>query len=173
MTTTLIGRRDSQRGQALIETGIVVTLLVVIVLGIIEFGWVFFALQMITNAARDGARAAAALQNRGTCGNILDSSSIGPLVTNELSGVAAVDGNAAASCGCGAGVCVAQCVATAGGGAPTCSAIPGAAPCPTYTGTDIPVVKVTVGGHISDVFGLLRRTPYPFCRVMTFRDEGR
>jgi len=173
MATTLTRRRDNQRGQALIETGIVISLLIVVVLGIIEFGWVFFALQMITNAARDGARVAAALQNRGTCGAILDSSSVGPLVRNELTGVVAVDGNSAASCGCAGGVCVTQCVASSGGGAPTCSAVPTTPPCTTFTGTDIPVVKVTVAGHISDVFGLLGTNRYPFCRAMTFRDEGR
>ena len=146
----------------------VIGLMTVITLGIIEFGYVFFALNMVTNGARDGARAAAALQNRGACGGISDSSSIPPLVRAQLNGIVTVDGG---SC-CGAGVCVDQCVATSGG-AQTCTAPPTASPCPTYTGTDIPTVKVTVAGHIPLLFGLLGPTSFSFCRTMSFRDEGR
>jgi Flp pilus assembly protein TadG len=151
----------------MIETGLVIALLVAVVLGIVEFGYYFFALHMVANAARDGARVAAALQNRGGCGAISDSSSIGPLVTNQLTGIVTIDGGAC----CGGGVCVTQCVATAGGTS-TCSTPP-ATNCPAYTGTDIPTVKVTVAGHIPVLFGLMGSSPFAFCRSATFRDEGR
>jgi Flp pilus assembly protein TadG len=45
-----------RRGQALAEFGIVVLLLVVMLFGIIEFGRMFMIANMITHAARDGAR---------------------------------------------------------------------------------------------------------------------
>ena len=48
-----------RRGQALAEMGIVVLLLVVMLFGIIEFGRMFMVANMITHAARDGARFAA------------------------------------------------------------------------------------------------------------------
>ena len=165
--------RRSERGQVLAETGMVITLLIIITLGIIEFGWVFFALHMVTNAARDGARAASALLNRGTCGDFTDTSSIAPLVTNRLTGIANVDGSGAGGC-CQAGVCVQQCDAAADGTLSNCAVADPGPGCRRYpTGDPIPVVKVTVAGHISDIFGLLGNRLYPFCRAVTFRDQGR
>jgi Flp pilus assembly protein TadG len=49
------------RGQALAELGIVIVLFVFIGLGIIEFGRAWMIINIATHAARDGARAAAAL----------------------------------------------------------------------------------------------------------------
>ncbi|PYP98536.1 MAG: hypothetical protein DMD34_02320 [Gemmatimonadetes bacterium] len=83
-------QRWKQRGQALVETALTIALLLIVVLGIVEFGYAFFALHMVENAGRDGARAAAALQNRGTCGAISDSSSIPPLVRSEINGILGV-----------------------------------------------------------------------------------
>ena len=51
--------RNGQRGQALVETGIVIVLFVLLGMGIIEFGRAFMITNMITHAARDGARIAA------------------------------------------------------------------------------------------------------------------
>ena len=163
--------RRNENGQVLAETGLVIGLLIIVTLGIVEFGWVFFALHMVTNAARDGARAASALLNRGTCGDFTDTSTIGPLVTSRLTGIATVDGSVAGGC-CPAGVCVQQCNA-ASDGTLTCGISYPSAPCHVYTGDPIPVVKVTVAGHISDIFGLLGNRLYPFCRAVTFRDLGR
>jgi len=71
-------RRKSQPGQALVETGLAIALFTVVVLGMIEFGYAFMALNVITQAATAGARAAGALQvgGRGTCGRITDTSSV-------------------------------------------------------------------------------------------------
>ena len=153
------------------ETALLISVLVLFAIGVIEFGWLFFALHMVTNAARDGARAAASLQNRGTCGDFINTSTIGTLVTNELAGVATVDGSAAGGC-CPAGVCVQQCNA-ASDGTVTCPVTYPSPPCHVYTGDPIPVVKVTVAGHISDVFRLFGGAQYSFCRAVTFRDDNR
>lgn len=47
----------SERGQALVEMALVLPVLVLLIFGIIEFGRVFNAYLIITNAAREGARA--------------------------------------------------------------------------------------------------------------------
>ena len=54
-------RRIRSRGQALTELGIVIVLFVFLGLGIIEFGRAWMIVNIATHAARDGARAAAAL----------------------------------------------------------------------------------------------------------------
>ena len=55
---TRSGRGRGQRGQALAELGMVITVLVFLVMGIVEFGRAMMIANMITQAARDGARAA-------------------------------------------------------------------------------------------------------------------
>jgi Flp pilus assembly protein TadG len=50
-----------RRGVVLVETALVLVLLLMITLGAIEYGWLFMNMQRITNAARHGARIAAAL----------------------------------------------------------------------------------------------------------------
>ena len=49
-------RRHRQRGAALVEFALVLPLLLVMVLGAIDWGWYFFIDQLVTNAAREGAR---------------------------------------------------------------------------------------------------------------------
>ena len=51
--------RKHSGGQALVEMGIVVLLLVVLMFGIIEFGRMMMIANMVTHSARDGARFAA------------------------------------------------------------------------------------------------------------------
>lgn len=53
--------RRGEQGQALAETGIALTIVVFIALGIIEFGRAWMIANVVTTAARDGARAAATL----------------------------------------------------------------------------------------------------------------
>lgn len=50
--------KKNDRGAAIIEFAIVLPVLVILVLGIIEFGWVLNGYITITGAAREGARAA-------------------------------------------------------------------------------------------------------------------
>src|SRR5206468_9187347 len=81
------------RGQAVVETALTVTILVLLSLGIIQFGYAFIQLGMIANAARDGARFGSARPSRDTCGCIQaadvtpDTGTIAALVLNELSSV--------------------------------------------------------------------------------------
>ena len=48
----------SQRGAELIEFALVLPLLLLLVLGIVDFGFLFQRLEVVTNAAREGARLA-------------------------------------------------------------------------------------------------------------------
>jgi hypothetical protein len=49
-------RLRSERGAELIETALTLPLILLVVIGIIEFGFVFQKLEVVTNAAREGAR---------------------------------------------------------------------------------------------------------------------
>jgi Flp pilus assembly protein TadG len=49
-------RRASQSGQAVIELALTLPLLLVIVMGILDFGLMFQSYEVVTNAAREGAR---------------------------------------------------------------------------------------------------------------------
>lgn len=51
--------RRWRRGSATVEMAVVMPLLIMIVLGIIEFGWVISVRQTLIHAAREGARTAA------------------------------------------------------------------------------------------------------------------
>jgi Flp pilus assembly protein TadG len=50
------GRR--KRGTAVVEFAVVLPLLILILFGIIEFGWLFLVRQTLVNAAREGCRVA-------------------------------------------------------------------------------------------------------------------
>jgi Flp pilus assembly protein TadG len=58
--------RNSQRGAAAIEFALVLPLLLTLVLGSIDWGWYFFIDQLVTNAAREGARAGSLVPPRPT-----------------------------------------------------------------------------------------------------------
>jgi Flp pilus assembly protein TadG len=75
-------KRRNQRGQEMVELGIVLLFFLTLVGGIMLFGQAFMVANMITHAARDGARLAASWTNRGTCGalNTADAGPSGPLV---------------------------------------------------------------------------------------------
>jgi len=47
----------SQRGAAVVEFALVLPLLLMILVGIVEFGLLFYNKQVLTNASREGARA--------------------------------------------------------------------------------------------------------------------
>ncbi|CZR10361.1 TadE/TadG family type IV pilus assembly protein [Trichococcus ilyis] len=52
--------KSSQRGQALVEFALVLPMLLLLVLGVLEFGWILKAEIAVSAAAREGARYAAA-----------------------------------------------------------------------------------------------------------------
>ena len=53
----MINTFSSQKGASVVEFALILSLLVVITFGIIEFGLLMYNQQMITNASREGARA--------------------------------------------------------------------------------------------------------------------
>lgn len=55
---SLRARASSERGAELIEFALVFPLLLMVVLGIVDFGFLFQRMEVITNAAREGARIA-------------------------------------------------------------------------------------------------------------------
>ena len=50
--------KRNRRGAAIVEFAVVLPLLLLLLFGIIDFGWVFLVRQTLTNAAREGARVA-------------------------------------------------------------------------------------------------------------------
>jgi hypothetical protein len=56
--TSTSARARSERGAELIEFALVFPLLLMVVLGIVDFGFLFQRLEVVTNAAREGARIA-------------------------------------------------------------------------------------------------------------------
>jgi len=57
--TTVKSRLRSERGAELIEFALVVPMLLLVLLGIADFGFMFQRYEVLTNAAREGARVAA------------------------------------------------------------------------------------------------------------------
>src|SRR5262245_19797674 len=56
MASLTTPRRSNQRGQAVIELALTLPLLLLVVFGIIDFGFMFQRYESVTNAAREGAR---------------------------------------------------------------------------------------------------------------------
>lgn len=56
----LLKLKSSQRGQSLVEFALVLPMLLLLVLGVFEFGWILKAEIAVSAAAREGARYAAA-----------------------------------------------------------------------------------------------------------------
>ena len=79
--------RRKTRGQALIEMGFVIVLLVTLVMGLMEFGRAWMIANMITHAARDGARAAATFANRNANCTIANTSAISNRVMDQIATV--------------------------------------------------------------------------------------
>ncbi|HKK00735.1 MAG TPA: TadE/TadG family type IV pilus assembly protein, partial [Desulfuromonadales bacterium] len=58
-------KRRHERGASAVEFALVLPLLLVILFGIIEFGFILYDKAMITNASREGARAGIVLYTPG------------------------------------------------------------------------------------------------------------
>jgi Flp pilus assembly protein TadG len=56
VATLIPARRRGERGQAIIELALTLPLLLLIVLGVFDFGLMFQRFEVVTNAAREGAR---------------------------------------------------------------------------------------------------------------------
>src|SRR6266404_5231948 len=158
--TPTSGRHNRrENGQALTEMVLAVTLCILLSLGIVQFGYVFLALNLITQATSAGARAASVHQmgSRSLCGKITDKSAIvgagtgtPGLVRSQISSIATVS-------------------------SVTLDQVPApntVTPCATFSGATIPLVIVTTTGTTPDVFGLFGAT-ISFTRTAQFRDEAR
>lgn len=62
----------NRRGAAAVEFGLVLPVLLMILLGIIDYGWVFFNQLQMTNAVREGARAGVVVDDPVTALNTAD-----------------------------------------------------------------------------------------------------
>lgn len=60
----MLGQARSQRGQSLVEFALLLPLLLIIALGVFDFGRVYFAYVSVTNAARNGAQYASVSTER-------------------------------------------------------------------------------------------------------------
>ena len=58
MDTLTRDKRRHSRGTEMVEAAVLLPLLLLLVLGAIEYGWLLYNVQQITNAARQGARIA-------------------------------------------------------------------------------------------------------------------
>lgn len=74
----------NDRGQALAETAIGLVIVIMVLMGIIEFGRAFLISNAVANAARVGARAAALELDRDDLGFISNDSQIVATVRSEL-----------------------------------------------------------------------------------------
>jgi Flp pilus assembly protein TadG len=97
-------RRRRERGQALLEFALSAPILVVLLLGLVEFGHGLNAYLTVINAARDAARLSAQI-------GASDTTRLKNLVDGEMSRLP----NAPVPLGCsGAGICVTSCTTTSG-----------------------------------------------------------
>jgi Flp pilus assembly protein TadG len=99
---SLFSRLSSAKGTAILETAVVLPLVVLVSIGIFEFGRAYQTWQVLTNAAREGARVA-----------VLPNPSAGSVearvhefmqsgqLTNEASATVSVDRNSSVSIGSG------------------------------------------------------------------------
>lgn len=65
-------RLAERRGQSLVEFALVLPILLLIVVGILEFGLAFRTYQVVTNSAREGARTAVLRTDEGTVEGVVD-----------------------------------------------------------------------------------------------------
>ena len=59
-------KRRREHGQALVEFALVLPILLMLLCGIIDFGWVYYNQMALSNAAREGARYAVIHYGQGT-----------------------------------------------------------------------------------------------------------
>jgi Flp pilus assembly protein TadG len=78
----------TERGASAVEFAIVLPVLFLVIAGIVDFGRYFFTQIQVTNAAREGARAAVVLPNP-------DSTAMAAITTRALAGAAGVPGASA------------------------------------------------------------------------------
>src|SRR5690348_9389920 len=126
-------QRPGEDGQELVELGILVVLFILLVGGVMQFGHAFMVANMITHAARDGARLGASWAGRGACQQLTNTDPIVNAVKARLATVSSQTFQ----------VTVSQVPALSSTAAP---------PCPASGGT--PTVKVNVQGCVPYIFNI-------------------
>lgn len=140
-------RASNERGQAVAETGIVITVLVLLTIGVVEFGRAFNIVNVLTHALRDAARQAAVVgaSNRSSSGTI-NSTSTQAVAARVKTIMASVVDSATAN---SISVTVSQQVENG-----------------------INTVKVTASGTIPYTFGIVGPS-FTVNRSISFVDEGK
>jgi len=82
------GKKES--GQALVELALVMPLLMLLILGMIEFGWILNGKITITSAAREGARIAVIYESAAMASTAVQSAVSKSSESSSLSGVTSV-----------------------------------------------------------------------------------
>jgi Flp pilus assembly protein TadG len=86
MASLTLTRRSNQRGQAVIELALTLPLLLVVVFGVIDFGFMFQRYETVTNAAREGARLGVLVNSAGYTATEAQNRSISYLQAAGLDG---------------------------------------------------------------------------------------
>src|SRR5450432_1468371 len=90
-------RRKSQRGSALIELGLLFSLLMLLLLGVIDFGLVIQQAMVVNEAAYAGAQYGA------MSGNSTNYATMQTIATNSAKGISGFTATATKWCACSAG----------------------------------------------------------------------
>lgn len=69
----LFGHRTATEGVAAVEFGLILPILMLILVGIIEYGYMFYVDLVLTNAAREGARVGITIQDPGLAQSLAES----------------------------------------------------------------------------------------------------
>ena len=137
----------ANRGQALVETALVIVMLTFLVMGIAEVGWAFMRTNMVVNAARDGARFGATLDKslRNSSGCFTATTVIKNHVQEQLNEVGFI-----------------------------ASSIDVNQPCVTSGAVSVPIVQVVVSGQLDLLFpNFFSLVDTNLQRTITFADENR
>ena len=81
--------RKSEKGQALVEFVLVLPILLLLVLGMLEYGWMLNAKISVTAAAREGARASSVLGAE----NSSQAYTVASTAANKYMGIGTLDAN--------------------------------------------------------------------------------
>src|SRR6266404_1516774 len=152
-------QRWNQGGQELAELGITIVLFLIMALGVLMFGHAFMVVNMVTHAARDGARLAASWNSREACQKI----------TNYQPIMDAVNAKIATVTGQTFQVTVDQQPGPITTSSPPCSPAPGLTP----------TVTVNVNGCVPYLFNILGLSSggctggFKVNRTVSFADERR
>jgi len=65
-------RARDERGSVIVEFGLIAPILLLLVMGIIDFGWMLMKANIVSNAARDAARSASLSGSYADIDNVLD-----------------------------------------------------------------------------------------------------